>query len=155
MKKKILITGASSDIGIAVVQRYLELGWLVTAHFNRSSKKLKDLKFQNNNLDLFCFDFKYIKKFEKFVKQNKSFFKKHDAFISLTGLNNSKQFNLLKIDEINHHLNVNYFSSWLILREIVNSMKKRNWGRVLLTSSIGTKFGGGENQLNLVTFVYC
>ena len=140
MKKKILITGASSDIGIAVVQKYLELGWKVTAHFNKSSKKLKDLKFQNNNLDLFCFDFEHIQKFEKFVKQNKSFFKKHDAFISLTGLNNSKQFNLLKIDEINHHLNVNYFSSWLILREVVNSMKKRNWGRVLLTSSIGTKF---------------
>tara|TARA_B110000881_G_C18512589_1_gene483107 strand:- start:146 stop:862 length:717 start_codon:yes stop_codon:yes gene_type:complete len=149
MKKKILITGASSDIGIAVVQKYLELGWVVTAHFNKNSQKLKNLKLHNHNLDLFCFDFKYIKKFEKFVKENKSFFKKFDAFISLTGLNNSKQFNSLKINEINEHLNVNYFSSLLIVREVVNSMKNRNWGRVLLTSSIGTKFGGGEK-----TFAY-
>ena len=93
MKKKILITGASSDIGISVVERYVENGWNVTAHFNKSSKNLKRLKSVNHNLDLLCFDFKNILKFEKFVKKNKSFFKKFDAFISLTGLNNPKQFN--------------------------------------------------------------
>ena len=27
MKKKILITGASSDIGISVVEKYIEDGW--------------------------------------------------------------------------------------------------------------------------------
>ena len=149
MKKKILITGASSDIGISVVERYVENGWNVTAHFNKSSKNLKRLKSVNHNLDLLCFDFKNILKFEKFVKKNKSFFKKFDAFISLTGLNNPKQFNLLKINDINSHLNVNYFSSLLIMKEVVNSMKNKNWGRILLTSSIGTKFGGGKK-----TFAY-
>ena len=110
---------------------------------------MKRLKSVNHNLDLLCFDFKNILKFEKFVKKNKSFFKKFDAFISLTGLNNPKQFNLLKINDINSHLNVNYFSSLLIMKEVVNSMKNKNWGRILLTSSIGTKFGGGKK-----TFAY-
>ena len=149
MKKKILITGASSDIGISVVERYIKEGWNVTAHFNKSSKKLKKLKSLNNNLELLFFDFKNIDKFEKFIKKNRFFFKKFDVFISLTGLSNSKKFNMLKISDINQHLNVNYFSSLLIVREGVNSMKSRKWGRVLLTSSIGTKFGGGEK-----TFAY-
>jgi NAD(P)-dependent dehydrogenase (short-subunit alcohol dehydrogenase family) len=149
MKKKILITGASSDIGISVVEKYIGDGWNVTAHFNKNSKELKKLKSLNDNLDLLCFDFKNIKKFEKFIKKNKSFFKKFDAFISLTGLNNSKQFNLLKINDINSHLNVNYFSGLLIVKEVVNSMKNKKWGRILLTSSIGTKFGGGKT-----TFAY-
>ena len=125
------------------------MGGSVTAHFNKNSKKLAILKSLNHDLDLFCFDFKNINKFEKFIKKNKSFFKKFDVFISLTGLNNSKQFNLLKISDINCHLNVNYFSSLLIVKEVVNSMKNKKWGRILFTSSIGTKFGGGKT-----TFAY-
>ena len=35
------------------------------------------------------------------------------------------------------------------MKEVVNSMKNKNWGRILLTSSIGTKFGGGKK-----TFAY-
>ena len=149
MKKKILITGASSDIGISVVEKYIEDGWSVTAHFNKNSKKLVKLKSLNYDLDLFCFDFSNIQKFEKFIKKNKFFFKKFDAFISLTGINKSKQFNSLKISDLNYHLNVNYFSSLLIVRELISSMKNKKWGRILLTSSIGTKFGGGNT-----TFAY-
>ena len=144
MKKNILITGASSDIGISVVEKYIENGWSVTAHFNKNSKKLMKLKNLNHDLHLFCFDFKNISKFEIFIKKNKLFFEKFDAFVSLTGLNNSKHFNLLKINDLNFHLNVNYFSSLLIIKELVSSMKKKKWGRILLTSSIGTKFGGGK-----------
>jgi 3-oxoacyl-[acyl-carrier protein] reductase len=149
MKKNILITGASSDIGISVVEKYIEDGWSVTAHFNKNNKRLKKLKTQNHDLDLFYFDFKDIYKFEKFVKKNKFFFKKFDAFVSLTGLNNSKQFNLLNISDLNYHLNVNYFSSLLIIKELIGPMKNKKWGRILVTSSIGTKFGGGTT-----TFAY-
>ena len=39
MKKNILITGASSDIGISVVEKYIEDGWCVTAHFNKNNKR--------------------------------------------------------------------------------------------------------------------
>ena len=68
MKKNILITGASSDIGISVVEKYIENGWSVTAHFNKNSKKLMKLKNLNHDLHLFCFDFKNIIKFEIFIK---------------------------------------------------------------------------------------
>ena len=37
----------------------------------------------------------------------------------------------------------------LIVKEVVNSMKNKKWGRILFTSSIGTKFGGGKT-----TFAY-
>jgi len=155
MKKKILITGASSDIGISVVEKYIRDGWNVTAHFNKNSKELKKLKTLKDNLDLLCFDFKNIKKFEKFIKKNKSFFKKFDAFISLTGLNNSKQFNLLKINDINSHLNVNYFSSIILTKYILKHMIKNRFGRILYSSSIGTKFGGGEKSFNYSLSKFC
>ena len=34
-------------------------------------------------------------------------------------------------------------------KEVVKNMKKNKWGRILFTSSIGVKFGGGEK-----TFAY-
>ena len=44
---------------------------------------------------------------------------------------------------------MNYFSAYLISKEVISNMAKRNWGRILFTSSIGTKYGGGEK-----TFAY-
>ena len=149
MKKKIFIAGASSDIGIALVEKYIENGWSVTAHYNKNNKKLVDLCNLNGDLELFYFDFTNIIKLEIFLRKNKFFFKKFDAFVSLTGFNDSKKFFSLKVSDIYNHLNANYFSSFLIVKEIINSMKKKNWGRILLTSSIGIKFGGSD-----VTFAY-
>ena len=44
MKKKIFITGASSDIGVSVVEKYLIEGWKVTAHYNKNVNNLKKIK---------------------------------------------------------------------------------------------------------------
>ena len=37
--KKVLILGASSDIGIATVNYFLENNWSVIAHYNTNKKK--------------------------------------------------------------------------------------------------------------------
>ena len=39
--KKILILGASSDIGKVVVKRFLKDNWNVTAHYNKNDKLKK------------------------------------------------------------------------------------------------------------------
>ena len=44
------------------------------------------------------------------------------------------------------HLNVNSISSFLVIKTIISGMKKRKWGRIVNTSSIGTKFGGALNN---------
>ena len=40
--KKIFILGASSDVGINVTELFLKSGWHVTAHYNKSNKKLNE-----------------------------------------------------------------------------------------------------------------
>ena len=40
MKKRVLITGASSDIGVETVKKFLENNFRVTAHFNKNKKYL-------------------------------------------------------------------------------------------------------------------
>ena len=68
--KKILILGASSDIGRELTKYFLVRNYKVVAHLN----KRKDLnKLNNKNLKLFKFDLIKIKEFERFVKKDNIF----------------------------------------------------------------------------------
>ena len=144
MNKKVLILGASSDIGLQTVNRYLKNNWSVVAHFSKNNKELKKIK--NKNLEIFKYDFKKINNFEKFIKKS-HLFKDITAFISLTGYINSSKFSALTIGNFYDHININYLSNIIILKYVLPNMKKKNFGRVLLSSSTGVKFGGGETTI--------
>ena len=55
-QKKVLILGASSDIGICVIKELLNNNFYVMAHFHKNSKSLKTFKknkyFNSFSLDL-------------------------------------------------------------------------------------------------------
>ncbi len=141
MKKKVLILGGSSDIGIEVIKKFLKDKWIVVAHYSKNSHELKKIK--NKNLKIFKYDLRDIYNFEKFLNKN-SLFNDINSFISLTGYINSANFSEIKIIDFYDHMNVNYLSNLIILKKILPKMKKNNFGRVLLSSSTGVKFGGGE-----------
>ena len=48
--KSVLILGASSDIGISVVKKFINEGWYVFAHGNKNTKQLKKLDNLNNKI---------------------------------------------------------------------------------------------------------
>lgn len=145
--KKIFILGASSDVGINVTELFLKSGWHVTAHYNKSNKKLIYLKTKYKEIKIIKFDLKNIFKFEKYLKKNKKLFNSYDAFVSLTGYLKPSSFENFKARDIIEHFNVNYLTNLLVIREVIKGMKKRKSGRIVLSSSIGTKFGGGFNTL--------
>mgnify|MGYP001234147537 CR=1 FL=1 len=144
--KKILILGASSDIGITTTKLFLENGWEVVGHYNSNLKSLKKLMSNYSKLKVFKFDLKNIYKFEKYISK-KNFLKNFDSFVSLTGYIKPTTFQNFKIKDMHDHINANYLSNLLIIRKILKSMKKKKWGRIVLGGSIGTKFGGGSNNL--------
>jgi len=147
MQKNILITGASSDIGLAVILKFLEQNWKVTAHLNKNIKIKK--KFRNyTNIDFLKVDFSSGSNIEKFIARRKNFLKKFDVYINLTGLNKTKNFSKINSKDLYEHISVNYLSGLFIAREIISSTIKKKWGRILLTSSIGTKFGGGDKTFS-------
>jgi 3-oxoacyl-[acyl-carrier protein] reductase len=146
-KKKVLILGASSDIGIKVVQKFLDNNWEVLAHSNRNKKNLLSIK--NKNLHTFKLDLSNPTIVENFIRKNQNIFKKIDSFISLTGFLKLSNYENFKIKDFYLHLNINYLANQLFLRKIIKNMKQKKWGRILTSSSIGTKFGGNKN-----TFLY-
>tara|TARA_B110000116_G_C16753091_1_gene544379 strand:- start:667 stop:1398 length:732 start_codon:yes stop_codon:yes gene_type:complete len=147
--KKVLILGANSDIGLETIKFFLDNNWHITAHYNQynsNTKKIEKLNSKKQEISLFKFDFVNINEFEKFIIKNQSFFKNFDSFVSLTGFQKLKNFNDFKICDFTNHINVNYFSNILIIRELLKHMRKKKWGRIVLASSIGTKFGGSDNS---------
>ena len=143
-KKKILILGGSSDIGVEVIKKFLLNGWEILAHYNKNKKDFDN--FNSKKIEKFKFDLKKINKFESFVKKSK-IFNNINAYVSLIGYEKPCEFKNITIKEVNNHINANYLSNLIILKKILPKMKLKNFGRVLLTSSTGVKFGGGKKTI--------
>ena len=59
MSKKVVILGASSDIGVETVKIFLNKEWEVVAHYNNNPKILKEFKKNSKNkITLIKIDFK-------------------------------------------------------------------------------------------------
>ena len=137
-KKRALILGGSSDIGQEVAKYFYKKNWSVTIHY--SGKNIKFLKKFKN------FKVKFIK--SDFIKSNNlsPFLKdKFDTVINLVGYINNKSFQKMNINDLINTFKVNTFLPTLIERNLLHGMIKNKWGRILNCSSIGVKFGGGEN----------
>jgi len=153
--KHVLILGGSSDIGIEVIKDFLKLEWNVTAHFFKNKKKLQLLEKKFKNLDIIRFDFTKINgnKLEKLI--SKKFKKNYDAIINLVGFIDNKSFEKTNLKTVLKSLTVNALVPILIEKKLVKNMLARKWGRILNCSSIGIKFGGGQNSYNYNFAKHC
>ena len=147
LKKKVLILGASSDIGIDLVKIFLKNKWQVHAHYNQNKTKLFKIKSKKENLKLFK-----INLFENlnFIDQEITNlqFEKYNSYINLIGALDSKSFNESTYNDQIKILNANTLYPLHILKKIIPFMMKNKFGRILNCSSIGVKFGGGRNNYN-------
>ena len=143
-KKKILILGASSDIGVQLIKKLLQNNWIVYAHYNKSKKVLNNLK---NQIKLININFLNLKiQIKKQIKKIQAIH--FDAYINLVGFIDNKSFENFDIDNLMKSLKVNSIVPLYILKKIVKNMIKNKKGRIIQSSSIGVKFGGGSNTFN-------
>lgn len=142
MIRKVLILGGSSDIGKETVNYYLKKNWKVFCHFNKNN-----YSFKNKNLETFKLDFLSSSKIiEKKINNIKKV--KFDAIVNLVGYIDNKTFSNFQIKDLEKSIRVNSIIPIYIIKELSSSMIKNKFGRILQTSSIGVKFGGGKNTFN-------
>ena len=149
MNKKILILGASSDIGLALLDD-LEIGnFTLGLHCNDGKERLinylkkkekvkfkifkKSLNNQKSSKDLF----------NKFIKWSKGI----DIFVHLTGNVSAAVFweNLQEKNwksDIEINLGAPFFISQLVFKHM-----KKNGGKIVLMSTASAKHGGGPNTI--------
>ncbi len=148
--KKILILGASSDIGIEVIKKLLDLKYIITAHYSSNNKSLKNFK----NIKKIKFDFSKIKK-NMTSELEKKFGSNYDCFINLVGFIDNKGFYNFNAENLLKTLKINSLFPMIIQRNVIKKMVKNKYGRILNGSSIGVKFGGGKNTFTYAFSKHC
>ena len=138
--KKFLISGASSKIGIELVTKLLINNYEVDGLYNNNEKQLELLrnKYQKLKIHKINFEDNSLSKYK---------FNKIDCFVSLQGYLNSSDNEEIDENDLIKHIKINYIKNLLIINKIIPHMKKRKYGKIFLSTSVGTKFGGGKQSL--------
>ena len=145
INKHVLILGASSDIGIDVIKLFIKSDWKVSAHYSSNNYNLK--KIRSKKLKIIQFNFlNRSQNTEK--KLLKTFNDNYDSIINLIGFVDNKSFQNFDLQSCLNALSVNSLIPLIIIRNSSTYMLKNRWGRILNSSSIGTKFGGGIKSFN-------
>ena len=118
-KRTVLILGASSDIGVAVVKKFVNSGWYVLAHGYTNVNVLKSKNRLNENIEIFKADLSDKRHLKQLIKKIKK--KKIDSFINMTGFLNNKNFIQSDLKSKIKTMTVNVMN---VLNIIINSILK-------------------------------
>ena len=139
--KKLLILGGNSDIGIELLGDVIHYGnFEIHLHYNK--KLPKKLNYPNVRL---------IKKDLSLINNknlNKIFDNNYDVIINLVGYVSKQSFSNFSFKEIQKTILINSLVPFMIIRNSLKNMTKNKYGRIINTSSIGVKFGGGINTFS-------
>jgi len=141
-----LILGASSDIGISVVEKFINKGWYVLAHANKNIKQFKKLKIYNKRLKIIKCDLNKTNEVKRFLKTISK--AKILTYVNLVGYLDNISYLKTNLKLIIKSLTVNTLAPNMIKRSLIKNMEKSNFGRILDLSSIGVKYGGSEFTYN-------
>ncbi len=142
-QQTILVTGANSDIGVEVCRQFLKKGNKIVAMVNNDSSNLE--KLSDKYIKIIKVDFSIINNIEMFIKNSRELLNSVDIFISLASIRKSVDYGSISGSDLITHFTVNSIPTILLTQYLGNSMSKRGWGRIVIGSSIGVKFGGGSD----------
>ena len=140
-QRTVLVTGANSDIGAELCRYFLDNGDNVIAMINSSSDNLEELS--NRLSEIVKLDFSNSVNVENFIKNRDELLSSIDIFISLASVRKSVNYGSISSSDLISHFTINTIPTILLIQYLGNSMSKKGWGRIVVGSSIGVKFGGG------------
>lgn len=149
--KIVLITGISSDIGIAIANRFAKEGWDIVGHYFSSHDKAKQIKkmaikYKVNHC-LIEADFNSEKEIYKLIKKTKNI--DISTVINNAGTyTTSKHFSEIVYKDILNTFMVNVFAPFLLTSNIFMRMKRKDFGRIVNISSIAAKYGGSAFSMH-------
>ena len=140
-QRTVLVTGANSDIGAELCHYFLDNGDNVIAMVNSSSDNLKELS--NRLSEIVKLDFSNSDNVENFINNRDELLSSIDIFISLASVRKSVNYGSISSSDLISQFTINTIPTILLIQYLGNSMSKKGWGRIVVGSSIGVKFGGG------------
>ena len=148
--KNILILGASSDIGLSLLNVLKNNpNYKIGAHCNKGSQRLKNFTKKNlASIKIFSKDLKNKKNCEDLVNKYLNWSKSIDILIQLNGsVSSNKNWELVNEKNWNKGLSINLSAPFFISQMIFKKMKKRG-GKIIFTSTSSANKGGGINSIS-------
>lgn len=149
LDKTVFVIGASSGIGLEVCRIYLEKGYRLIAHYRTARAELDDLVASSDKAVAVQIDFADPASTTRARAEHGDLFKNVDVLINLAADMSLCTFEDARPEDMLHAITVNVLPGMLFMQELVPGMMARGGGRIVHASSIGVKFGGGQNS-----FVY-
>jgi NAD(P)-dependent dehydrogenase (short-subunit alcohol dehydrogenase family) len=146
MTRQILITGASSDIGLALCQKYLDQGDSIVALYNSGHPQFFKFIEEHKNIRPLQIDFSDPINLEQALEKQLDTFISCDVFINAAAAIEAQPFAEVTSQSILRALHTNLIPGLIIMQAVAPAMVERGWGRIVHLSSIGVKFGGGSSS---------
>lgn len=151
MSEKIFILGASSDLGLSLINLILKKeDCILGLHCFSGKQRLEKLllnKKKKTRIKIFQSSLDSQKKCHKLVKNFLDWSGGVNKFIQLNGnVSKVRIWTKLRQKDFENDLSINLSSVFYISQKIFESMKK-NGGKIILTSTSSALHGGGETSL--------
>lgn len=142
MKRTALITGGTQGIGKAIVENLASKGYKVVIGFINQETRAKSIAKTINSMNgdalaIHC-DISSRASIKKLISKINNV----DILINNAGISQPKDFLDISDEDWNQMLNVNLRGAFICSQEVIPSMLKRNWGRIINITSIGGQWGG-------------
>lgn len=141
MNKTVLITGASGGIGEALCRGFAKAGYNVAIHYNSSEESA--LKLQTELEEEYKVkavsikaDLKNSKDVKILAETAINAFGKIDVLVNNAGVAYFSLFQLADDDKVRELFEINLMSAMNLTKEILPSMIKNQWGRIINISSM-------------------
>jgi len=147
MKRTAFITGGTQGIGKAIVEKLIDQDYKVVIGFMSQKTKANDMVKNIDSLNgeavaMHC-DISSRSSIQEVVAKIKHI----DILINNAGISQSKDFLDITDEDWNQMININLRGAFICSQEVIPSMLKRNWGRIINITSIGGQWGG-VNQVH-------
>jgi NAD(P)-dependent dehydrogenase (short-subunit alcohol dehydrogenase family) len=136
----ILVTGASSGIGKATVEKLLSEGAKVIG-IARREEKLKEIAQKNQNFNYEIFDISNIEGIGSIVKDMVAKYGKFSGFVHCAGVLNPQPLALWDYNDAIADFKINVFSAIEFTKALSKKKAKQDLLSIVYTSSIASKIG--------------
>lgn len=135
--KVVVITGASSGLGLNIAKEFIKENAKVSLCARRINKLKKN--YQNKkNVFFQKIDVSSEKNIKKFLTNTIKKFGRIDILINNAGTAKSSNVENIKYKDLKKTFEINVFAPVIFLRESLKIMKKKNYGRIINVSSGGS-----------------
>ncbi len=141
-----MITGGSRGIGEGIAVAFSTAGFDVVITYNENSEKAKGVcnRLQENGVKALAVELhaENRKSIKDAISMASNKVGQIDVLVNNAAIAQEKPFDTITDDDWDHMMAVNLRGPFALVQELLPSMMKKNWGRIINISSIGGQWGG-------------